>query len=141
MMRQEKPIKILQIIGLACGGGVEAVILNYHRFIDKNKVQFDFVVHKNPLKSFVDEAEKYGGKVYEVTPYTKNIFAFTFEIYKIIKNGHYDIVHSNMNSLSGFPLFAAWLAGARVRILHNHSTDAQGTDPTFVHIVYSFKYF
>lgn len=120
-----KTVRVLQIIGLACGGGVESVIMNYYRNIDKDKVQFDFVVHKNPLKSFVDEAEKYGGKVYEVTPYKKNIFAFTYEIYKIIKNGHYNIIHSNMNSLSGFPLFAAWLAGARVRILHNHTTDTK----------------
>ena len=91
-----KTVRVLQIIGLACGGGVEAVIMNYYRNIDKDKVQFDFLVHKNPLKSFVDEAEKYGGKVYEVTPYTKNIFAFTYEIYKIIKYGHYDIVHSTV---------------------------------------------
>lgn len=124
-MMEKKTVRVLQIIGLACGGGVESVVLNYYRNIDKDKVQFDFVVHKHPLKSFVDEAEKYGGRIYEVTAYTKNIFAFTYEIYKIIKNGHYDIVHSNMNSLSVFPLFAAWLAGARVRILHNHSTDTK----------------
>lgn len=124
-MMVKKTVRVLQIIGLACGGGVESVVLNYYRNIDKDKVQFDFVVHKHPLKSFVDEAEKYGGRIYEVTAYTKNIFAFTYEIYKIIKNGHYDIVHSNMNSLSVFPLFAAWLAGSRVRILHNHTTDTK----------------
>lgn len=124
-MMVKKTVRVLQIIGLACGGGVESVILNYYRNIDKDKVQFDFVVHKHPLKSFVDEAEIYGGRIYEVTAYTKNIFTFTYEIYKIIKNGHYDIVHSNMNSLSVFPLFAAWLAGARVRILHNHTTDTK----------------
>ena len=120
-----KPIRVLQIMGIVCAGGVESVIMNYYRKIDKSKVQFDFVVHKKPLKSFVDEAEIMGAKVYEVTPYTKNIFAFTYEIYKIIKSGHYNIVHSNMNSLSGFPLLAAWLAGARVRILHNHTTDTR----------------
>ena len=124
-MMVKKTVRVLQIIGLACGGGVESVVLNYYRNIDKDKVQFDFVVHKHPLKSFVDEAEKYGGRIYEVTAYTKNIFAFTYEIYKIIKKGHYDIVHSNMNSLSVFPLFAAWLAGSRVRILHNHTTDTK----------------
>lgn len=53
-----KTVRVLQVIGLACGGGVESVIMNYYRNIDKDKVQFDFVVHKNPLKSFVDEAEK-----------------------------------------------------------------------------------
>ena len=120
-----KPIRVLQIIGLSCGGGVESVIMNYYRHVDKRKVQFDFVVHKNPLKTLVDEAISMGAKVYEVTPYTQNIIKFTYEIYKIIKDGNYQIVHSNMNSLSGFPLLAAYFAGAKVRILHNHTTDTK----------------
>ena len=122
---KQNPIRVLQVMGIVASGGVEAVIMNYYRHIDKSKVQFDFVVHRNPYQHFVDEARSMGGKVYEVTPYTNNIFAFTYEIYKIIKEGHYDIVHSNMNSLSGFPLLAAWLAGAKVRILHNHTTDTK----------------
>lgn len=124
-MKIKEPIRVLQIVGLACNGGVEAVVLNYYRHMDKSKVQFDFVVHKNPAENFVAEVKKGGGRLYEVTPYNKNIFAFTHEIYRIIKDGNYDIVHSNMNSMSGFPLFAAWLAGAKVRILHNHTTDTK----------------
>lgn len=124
-MENKEPIRVLQIVGIACNGGVEAVVLNYYRHMDKSKVQFDFVVHKHPVENFVAEVKKGGGRLYEVTPYTKNIFAFTHEIYRIIKDGHYDIVHSNMNSMSGFPLFAAWLAGAKVRILHNHTTDTK----------------
>lgn len=116
-------IRVLQIIGIAGSGGVESVIMNYYRHIDKNKIQFDFVVHKGAVKSFVDEAKSMGAKVYEVTPYTENIFKFTCEIYRIIKKERYQIVHSNMNSLSAFPLFAAYMAGVKVRILHNHTTD------------------
>ncbi len=119
-----KPIRVLQIMGIVGNGGVEAVIMNYYRHIDKTKVQFDFVVHKNPYAHFVDEAQSMGARIYEVTPYTKNIFAFTYDVYKIIKGGNYAIVHSNMNSMSGFPLFAAWFAGVKVRILHNHTTDS-----------------
>lgn len=119
-----KPIRVLQIMGIVGNGGVEAVIMNYYRHIDKTKVQFDFVVHKNPYAHFVDEAQSMGARIYEVTPYMKNIFAFTYDVYKIIKGGNYAIVHSNMNSMSGFPLFAAWFAGVKVRILHNHTTDS-----------------
>ena len=46
------PIRVLQIMGIVESGGVEGVIMNYYRHIDKSKVQFDFVVHKNPLQSF-----------------------------------------------------------------------------------------
>ena len=119
------PLRVLQIMGIVESGGVEAVIMNYYRHIDKNKVQFDFVMHKGGNPNYIAEVKSMGANVYEITPYSKDIFAFTYETYKIIKNGHYDIVHSNMNSLSGFPLFAAWLAGARVRILHNHTTDTK----------------
>ena len=119
----DKPIKVLQIIGDVVGGGVETVIMNYYRNIDKTKIQFDFVVHKGALLQYITQVKNYGGKVYEITSYKSNILKYTYEIYKIIKENNYEIVHSNMNSLSGFPLFAVYLAGAKVRILHNHTTD------------------
>lgn len=64
--------------------------------------------------------------MYKVTPYYKNPLAFTREINQVIRKNHYRIVPSNMNTLSAFPLFAAWLAGVPVRILHNHSTSSPG---------------
>lgn len=117
-----KPIRVLQILGIVAGGGVEAVIMNYYEHIDRNQIQFDFVVHNNSPVDITEKVEAMGGKVYKVTPYTKNVFAFMYDIYKIIKKNHYTIVHSNMNTLSAFSLFAAWMAGVPVRILHNHST-------------------
>lgn len=119
------PVRVLQIMGIVESGGVEAVIMNYYRHIDKTKVQFDFVMHKGGNPNYIAEVESMGAKVYEVTPYTQNIIEFTYEIYKIIKEGNYKIVHSNMNSLSGFPLLAAYFAGAKVRIMHNHTTDTK----------------
>ena len=120
-----EPIRVLQIMGIVESGGVEAVIMNYYRHIDRSKVQFDFVMHKGGNPRYIAEIKSLGGRVFEVTPYSKNIVSFTHEIYKVIKEGHYKIVHSNMNSMSGFPLFAAWLAGADVRIIHNHTTDTK----------------
>lgn len=121
-----QPIRILQILGIVAGGGVEAVIMNYYKHIDKTRVQFDFVVHKDSPVDIREEVEALGGRLYPVTPYYRNPIAFTWDIYRIIKGGHYDIVHSNMNTLSAFPLLAALLAGAKIRILHNHSTSAPG---------------
>lgn len=121
----DKPIRVLQIIGDVVGGGVETVIMNYYRNIDRIKIQFDFVVHKGALPQYISEVKKYGGKVYEITSYRANIFKYTYEIYKIIKENNYKIVHSNMNALSGFALLSACLAGVKVRILHNHTTDSK----------------
>ncbi|WP_304153470.1 glycosyltransferase family 1 protein [Megamonas hypermegale] len=118
----KQPIRVLQIIGFVCGGGVEAVIMNYYRNIDRNKIQFDFVIDGYEKTSLDNEISSLGGKVYKVEPYTKNPFKNIYQIYRIVKDNNYQIVHSNMNTLSIFSLFAAWLAGAKVRILHNHST-------------------
>lgn len=38
------PIRVAQIVGKMNGGGVEAVVMNYYRHIDKSKVQFDFLI-------------------------------------------------------------------------------------------------
>lgn len=118
--------RVLQIIGIVCGGGVEAVIMNYYRNIDRTQVQFDFVIDGYEKTYLDDEIEAMGGKVYHVAPYRKNIFRYMGQIYKIVRDGQYKIVHSNMNTLSVFSLFPAWLAGARLRILHNHSTAVKG---------------
>lgn len=121
----EKPIRVLQILGIVANGGVEAVIMNYYRNIDKSKIQFDFVVHNDADENYINEVLDMGAKVYKVTPYNKNIFKFMYEIYRIIKSNQYQIVHSNMNALSGFVLLPAYLAGAKIRILHNHTTDSK----------------
>lgn len=122
----KEPIRVLQIIGIVAGGGVEAVIMNYYEHIDRTKVQFDFIVHNDNEIDITQKVKAMGGKVYKVTPYYKNPIAFMWDIYKVIKRHHYRIVHSNMNTLSAFSLFAAWAAGAPVRILHNHSTSSPG---------------
>lgn len=118
------PIKVLQVMGIVESGGVEAVIMNYYRHIDKTEVQFDFVMHKGSNSDYIAEVKSMGAKVYEVTPYS-NPIRFIQEVYSIIKKENYQMVHSNMNALSLFPLFAAYLAGVPVRILHNHSTDTK----------------
>ena len=49
---ESKPIRILHIIGILVGGGVETVVMNYYKNIDHSKIQFDFVVHDNDKKIY-----------------------------------------------------------------------------------------
>lgn len=118
----DKPIRVLQVIGIVAGGGVESVVMNYYKNIDREQVQFDFIVHYNNKVDISNDVEALGGKVYKITPYNENIFSFMKSIYKIVKNNNYKIVHSHMTTLSFFSLFPAWLAGAKIRIMHGHST-------------------
>ena len=119
---ESKPIRILHIIGILVGGGVETVVMNYYKNIDRSKVQFDFVVHDNDKVDITDIVEKMGGKVYKVPAYYKNIFGFMHSIYRIVRENKYKIVHCHMTTLGVFSLLPSWIAGAKIRILHGHST-------------------
>lgn len=98
--------------------------MNYYRHIDRTKVQFDFVIDGYEKSLLDDEIESLGGRVYKVERYNKNVLRQICQICRIVKDNKYEIVHSHMNTLAVFSLFAAWLGGARVRIVHNHSTSA-----------------
>ena len=116
-----KTIRIAQVIGKWLGGGVEAVVMNYYRHIDRNKIQFDFICDSDSTNIPYEEIEKLGGKVILVPPYQK-VFAYHKELKKIFKENNYKIVHSHINTLSVFPLYAAKCAGVPIRIAHSHST-------------------
>lgn len=115
------PIRIAHIIGKWIGGGVESVVMNYYRNIDKSKIQFDFICDNDSTNIPQEEIESMGGKVILIPPYQK-VFKYQKELKKVLKEGNYKIVHSHINALSVFPLRAAKKAGVPVRIAHSHST-------------------
>ena len=117
----KEPIRVAQIIGKWVGGGVEVVIMNYYRHIDRSKIQFDFICDSDSTNIPYEEIKQLGGKVIIIPSY-KKIFKYSKELIKILKENKYDIVHSNINTLSVFSLRCAKKAGVKVRIAHSHST-------------------
>jgi len=120
-MKPQKPIRIAQVIGKWVGGGVEAVVMNYYRNIDHKKIQFDFICDNDSTNIPYDEIEQLGGKVILIPPYQKPL-SYHRELKKVLEDGEYKIVHSHINALSVFSLFAAKRAKIPVRIAHSHST-------------------
>ena len=116
-----EPVHIAQIMGKWIGGGVESVIMNYYENIDRTKFQFDFICDDDSTNIPYEKIEKLGGKVILVPPYQK-VFKYIKTLKKIFKENNYKIVHSNINTLSVFPLYAAKKVGVPVRIAHSHST-------------------
>ena len=103
-------------------GGVEAVILNYFRNINKSKFVFDFVIDSDSTdNNFINEIQELGGTIIKCPPYQK-LHKYNKFLYKLFKEKKYDIVHSNINTLSVFPLRMAEKAGIKIRIAHSHST-------------------
>lgn len=121
MKKSSEPIRIAQIIGKWLGGGVEAVVMNYYRHIDRSKIQFDFICDEDSTNIPYDEIEKLGGRVILISPYQK-INKYIKELTRVLKEGNYKIVHSHINTLSVFPLYCAKKARVPVRIAHSHST-------------------
>ncbi len=118
---KKEPIRIAQIMGKWVGGGVEATVMNYYRNINRNEIQFDFICDEDSTDIPYEEIESLGGKVIIIPPYQK-IFKYIKELKRILKKNNYKIVHSNINTLSVFPLYAAKKAGVPIRIAHSHAT-------------------
>lgn len=117
----KKPIIVAQIMGKWIGGGVESVIMNYYRHLDHKKVQFDFICDEDSTRIPYDEIKKLGGRVFLVPKYQK-LPQYLKALEDLFRKNQYRIVHSNINTLSVFPLYAAKKAGVPVRISHSHST-------------------
>lgn len=120
-MEAQEPIRIAQIVGKWLGGGVETVVMNCYRHVDKEKIQFDFICDEDSTNIPYEEIEKLGGKIVIIPSYSK-AFNYHKELKKVLKDGNYKIVHSHISTMSVFSLFAAKCAGVPVRIAHSHST-------------------
>lgn len=121
----EYPIRVAQMMTDMNYGGVEMVVMNYYRHIDRPKVQFDFFALEGSTIPQREEIERLGGRVYVVPKYT-HLIQYEREIQRIFRENNYQIVHSHMNTLSVFSLYGAKKAGVPNRILHNHSTAGKG---------------
>lgn len=120
-VEKNEPIRVAQIIGKWLGGGVESVVMNYYRHIDRTKIQFDFICDDDSTNIPYEEIKTLGGKVILIPPYQR-ILKYHKELKKVLKEGNYKIVHSHINTLSVFSLYAAKSAGVPIRIAHSHST-------------------
>ena len=75
------------------------------------------------------QIESLGGRVIVIPPYQKPI-AYHKALYKLFTQNKYPLVYSHLNTLSVFPLFAAWRAGIPIRVAHSHSTAGKGRGET-----------
>lgn len=119
-----KPIRILHVIRLMNHGGVESMIMNLYRNIDRTKVQFDFVQNSNEPAVYDEEILALGGKIYHCPHYNgKNHFVYTKWWHEFFKNhaGEYPIVHGHLGSTASIYLSIAKKYGSYA-IAHSHNT-------------------
>lgn len=117
-------IRILQCVNNMHRAGLETMLMNYYRNIDREKIQFDFLMHRQERSDYDDEIESLGGRIYRAPRlYPQNYPAY-FQYMKQFFRDHpeYKIIHSHIDAMSYLPLLAGKLAGIPVRIAHSHST-------------------
>ena len=121
-------IRVLHIVGAMYPGGMENFIMNLYEKIDREKFQFDFIVHLQKENDYSEQIKKLGGRVYEVPRLTKDPIGSLTMLYKIIKKNKYKIViRHTANALVAPQLLVAKLAGAKTICNSHNETDPQVT--------------
>ena len=118
------PIRVLQVVTHMDRGGLESMLMNYYRHVDRNKVQFDFLEHRQERAAFDDEIEALGGKIYRLprlVPWSKSYLTALNQFFD--DHSEYKIVHVHQDCLSAIILKAAKNHGIPVRIAHSHSAN------------------
>lgn len=121
----EEPIRIAMVMGKMIGGGVEAVVLNYYQNINRENIQFDFIIDSDSSVVPDELITGLGGRIYRISPY-QHLRSYQRDLTALFKKNKYLIVHSHINTISVIPLRIAKKCGVPIRIAHNHSTAAPG---------------
>ncbi len=117
-------LRVLHCVNNMHRAGLETMLMNYYRNIDRTRIQFDFLTHRPYRSDYDDEIESLGGNVYYAPRlYPKNYLAY-FSYMKDFFASHpeYKIVHSHIDSMSYLPLLAAKKSQIPIRIAHSHNT-------------------
>ena len=111
--------KIVYLIGLMDGGGVESVIMNYALNLDKDKFEFIFLTSNSSTKIPYENIKYLGAELYLLPDYYKEKSGYIKELFKVLKQNKDAIFHCNY--LSPLPFFIARVVGVRDIIAHSHA--------------------
>lgn len=103
------------------GGGIEQVVMNYYRHIDRSRLQFDFFIFEGSRRVPENEIESLGGRIYRLC-HIKNTPRYVKSLSDLLKQNGYQAVHCHLGTLSAPALLAAKKVGIPVRIIHNHTS-------------------
>ena len=124
----DTPVRVLHIFSGMNRGGAETMMMNLYRKMDRTKVQFDFLTHRNDPCAYDEEILTLGGRLFYVPSIgSTNPITFVKQVKRVIhEKGPFAAVHAHTDFQSGFIALAARLAGVPVRICHSHSTSWRG---------------
>lgn len=117
-------IKVLQVVTHMNRGGLESMLMNYYRHMDRNKIQFDFLTHRPYDGDYGAEIRQLGGVIYHLPVLNPFSPGYRRELTRFFReHPEYRIVHVHQDCLSGVILKAAKTCGIPVRIAHSHNAN------------------
>ena len=134
-----KTIDVLHVVGTLNMGGAETMIINIMKNINLNEFKFDFVVAGDEEGYYEKEAKRMGANIHHVTKRSTSFFKYYLEMYNIIKEYKYKIVHIHTQNafLTSLAIFFIRLAGAKTVIVHSHNTnDWRGKNLIYLHKIF-----
>lgn len=116
------PVRVLQVVGNMAAGGMETLIMNWYRKIDRELVQFDFLVHSSKKGVYDEEIATLGGNIYRCTILEdKNFNKYKQDLNEFFRtHSEYQTIHVHHNALGTMCLKAAYDAHIPCRIAHSH---------------------
>lgn len=133
--------RLLCIVGGMNVGGAETFLMKVYRNLDKTQYQMDFAVAIEGEGAYDKEIRKLGGKIYHITPKSKNLVRNFCDIKALVKKEKYEyVLRTSQHSLSALELFAAKLGGAKVRVFRssNSNTTSRSKKQIFLHRIFRF---
>lgn len=114
-------IKILHVVGIMHFAGLETMIMNYYRNIDRNRFSFDFVVHSPKEGDYDKEIESLGGRIYHAPVFRWYDHREYSKWWKaLLSEQKYDIIHSH-NGGGAYVFFPIARKYGVKTILHSHT--------------------
>lgn len=115
-------IRVLHVIGAMDRAGAETMIMNLYRAIDRDSIQFDFLVHEDRECDYDEEIQELGGRIWRAPRFNgANYFAYRKRVRQIIDEHPEDeIVHGHIGSCAPIYLSEARKLG-RVAVAHSHA--------------------
>ena len=121
-MGDNKLIRVLHVGMSSNPGGVENLILNYHRNVDCTKVQFDYLDIYGEGLAFSTEIMRLGGNIYSLPNYKKHPLGAVNKLKKILDENKFDIMHVHMQSAANLLPIIVGIEKKLPVICHSHSS-------------------
>lgn len=117
-----EPLRVLQVVTKMDRGGLETFIMNIYRHINRSRIQFDFLCHREGHFAYDDEIKELGGKIFHIPRCNPLDPHYYQELDRFFASHSYRVVHSHIDCMSALPLAAAKRHGVMVRIAHSHNS-------------------